>query len=389
LLDETQKKLIAAQEAAYRLSNLLDKVRWQTEPLSTTLAMIEMYSMARRFAEEMNAHQEIIRATLGPIEDLRRATILGSEPSLGKEMSQIQQEVAAYEARFRFPDRSETTRLIAQVQNSGAIPFLSSSQEETLNLQRAIQAMKSPWLDAENTLHSIRGFAELQGIGQALRHLPTFDPRLADALRLELGDWRYVIDWPPHIFMDPMARTEFYIERGLNPGLTDFPAPAFKESLSIARLKEGPATKDNDEKQGFARTNAAHDRLQRFETQLRRFIDERMTAAFGQDWIKHQVPGDILKAWREKKQKAMDNGEQGWPLLAYADFTDYVPLIIRKDNWERVFKPIFQRIESVQESFQRLYPIRICTMHARIITQDDELYLYVEIKRILSVIDPG
>jgi len=28
-------------------------------------------------------------------------------------------------------------------------------------------------------------------------------------------------------------------------------------------------------------------------------------------------------------------------------------------------------------------------MHARIITQDDELYLYVEIKRILSAIIPG
>jgi hypothetical protein len=31
----------------------------------------------------------------------------------------------------------------------------------------------------------------------------------------------------------------------------------------------------------------------------------------------------------------------------------------------------------------------ICTMHARIITQDDELYLYIEIKRILSAISPG
>ena len=41
----------------------------------------------------------------------------------------------------------------------------------------------------------------------------------------------------------------------------------------------------------------------------------------------------------------------------------------------------------MQESFQRLYPIRICTMHARLITQDDELYPYVEIKRILAAID--
>jgi len=63
-----------------------------------------------------------------------------------------------------------------------------------------------------------------------------------------------------------------------------------------------------------------------------------------------------------------------------------VTIITRRDNWEAVFKPIFCRAESVIESFQRLYPIRICTMHARVITQDDELYLYVEVKRLLAAI---
>ena len=56
-----------------------------------------------------------------------------------------------------------------------------------------------------------------------------------------------------------------------------------------------------------------------------------------------------------------------------------------KDNWQRVFAPTFRRQTLVQESLQRLYPIRRCTMHARIITQDDELYLYTETKRLLAV----
>src|SRR5262245_38327527 len=178
--------------------------------------------------------------------------------------------------------------------------------------------------------------------------------------------------------------------------LTDFPAPAFNESMSLAGLQEVSVsgveeyglseTENEEERQGFARTNAAHDRLQRFETELRRFIDQQMTAAFGTDWTRQRVPGPILTSWREKKQKAMASGEKEWPLLAYADFTDYVPIITRKDNWAEVFKPIFRRSECVRESFQRLYPIRICTMHARIITQDDELYLQVEIKWILGAI---
>ncbi len=142
----------------------------------------------------------------------------------------------------------------------------------------------------------------------------------------------------------------------------------------------------DDEEDGFERTNAAHDRLMRFETQLRKFIDETMTAAFGDNWIRQRVPGEIWTKWRDKREQARERGEQLWPLIAYADFSDYVPIITRRDNWEAVFKPIFCRAESVIESFQRLYPIRICTMHARVITQDDELYLYVEVKRLLAAI---
>ena len=216
-------------------------------------------------------------------------------------------------------------------------------------------------------------------------------------LRADLGDWQDLIDWPEKIFVDPLARTEFYTARGFNPALTALPAKAFEQSIDIAGLKGAPPpliaayyyedqTEDDDEEAAFVRTNTAHDYLQRFETQLRRFIDEQMRAVFGDQWIKHQVPGDIRRSWLDKRQKARDNGEPEHPLIAYADFTDYVPIIIRNDNWTKVFQPIFKRITFVQESFQRLFPIRICTMHTRMITQDDEVYLYVEIKRILTAI---
>lgn len=55
-------------------------------------------------------------------------------------------------------------------------------------------------------------------------------------------------------------------------------------------------------------------------------------------------------------------------------------------NWETVFKGIFGRREDVRESFQRLYPIRNATMHAGILTLDDELFLRVETRRILKAI---
>lgn len=112
----------------------------------------------------------------------------------------------------------------------------------------------------------------------------------------------------------------------------------------------------------------------------------RVRASFSVLQLKRRLPGDIRKAWLEKREKAKQYGEAGRPLIAYADFTDYQRIVTRTDNWEKIFRAFFVRRSSIEESFRRLYPIRICTMHARPITQDDELLLFVEVKRIMAAI---
>ena len=87
-----------------------------------------------------------------------------------------------------------------------------------------------------------------------------------------------------------------------------------------------------------------------------------------------------------KQDKAREHGVEVRPLLEYADFTDYEIIIVRKDNWTNVFKPVFRRKESVAESLRRLYPIRLSTMHARLLSLDDELYLRAEVTRVLKAI---
>ena len=249
-------------------------------------------------------------------------------------------------------------------------------------------------------MRSIGAFADIQSIGFALKNIPAFDDRLTELLRIDLGDWQDRISFPKVIFNDPLARSTFYQDRGFDPALTAFPMDAFAESLDIAGLRGAPpqiidlydyeeVTEEDEREAAFARTNAAHDRLQRFETQLRQFIDEEMIRAFGHQWTKHRIPDNMRERWIGKRETARANGEFDHPLIAYADFSDYVPIIMQKNNWDEVFKPIFRRPTFVQESFQRLYPIRKCTMHARMITQDDELYLYVETIRILSTIEGG
>jgi hypothetical protein len=237
----------------------------------------------------------------------------------------------------------------------------------------------------------------MQGIGHGLRSMPAFDENFAAALRLDLGDWRDTITWPAKIFTDLAARSEFYVGLGFNAALTDFPLPAFEQSLDIAGLRRDlPAAVEGyppqepsagaHEEQGLVRTNAAHDRLQRLERLLRKFIDEEMTRAFGADWPRRRLPNGLYDQWQEKKRKAEQAGAEDRPLIEYADFTDYMLVIGKADNWREVFGPFFVRLESVRESFQRLYPIRLDTMHARLITQDDELLLHVEVKRLVKVI---
>jgi hypothetical protein len=111
-----------------------------------------------------------------------------------------------------------------------------------------------------------------------------------------------------------------------------------------------------------------------------------MTEAFGPNWPRHRLPNGMHDQWQDRKQKAQETGARERPLVAYADFTNYAPVICRGDDWREVFQRFFQRPENVRESFQRMHPIRLDTMHARAVSQDDELLLYVETRRLLKII---
>lgn len=374
--DEIQKML--AQQAVFAR-----EVEASNRNLQKTL---EDSSGARALIDQVNRHREFARAALGPVAEIQRLVRIN------------EQARNSLLEGFRLPQLSETMLLFHAHQDEFSKNLRRYAEESTSGLQRALAAMRTPWLNLNSELQSMRGFATLQGIGHGLEDLPSFGVDLAGALRSDLGDWRDQIAFQDSTLQDLTARTEFYIERGLNPDLTGFPEEAFAESLELARIRfdpppivaayEAPVPKgdDVDEEDGLARTNIAHDWLQRMETNLRSFIDRKMCGAFGSDWPRHRLPNGMYDRWQDKKQRAIANGEVERPLIAYADFTDYEPLICRRDNWP-VFTPFFGRQESVRESLQRLYPVRICTMHARSITQDDVLFLYVEVRRIVKAME--
>ena len=108
--------------------------------------------------------------------------------------------------------------------------------------------------------------------------------------------------------------------------------------------------------------------------------------------VGHRVGDHVARLARcclarlDRQRSAQAAGEEPMPIIAYADFSDYIKIIERKDNWNQVFALAFKRKTDIQESFNRLMPARIVTMHARIITFDDHLLLLAEVRRILKAI---
>ncbi|MEQ9112475.1 MAG: Swt1 family HEPN domain-containing protein [Rhodospirillaceae bacterium] len=390
MIDDPFSELERARRALLIAHSPLNEMMERINADTSLQVMFENIEAERRRAMEITApfqerlHDALTAVTLGLPKDLLSAI----------------DHISEFQNTYTLPDINETISAITDSGPGSLVAALANHNFPTLDYTEALIGLSSPWMALDDPLTSITGLRDLQELGQALRAIPAFDDHLTDALRLDLGDWSHEVNWPQNIFQDPLARHDFYVAQGMNPSLTAFPSDAFNQSLRIAGLgnpllhdlgqieglrSEEVELEDPDELEpGFRRTNGAHDQLMRFETYMRQFIEEQMSAVYGAAWIKTQVPGDLRKKWQKKRQAAMDMGATEKPLITYADFTDYVKIITRKDNWNALFKHFFKNPESVHESFRRLYPIRICTMHARIITQDDVLYLRVEVKRMLS-----
>ena len=190
------------------------------------------------------------------------------------------------------------------------------------------------------------------------------------------------MNFPIDIIENPESRISYYHSLGFDSKLTLFPSSAFEQSLMLVGLYSTiPQDYDTElehEEEGIERDSYIYNILLRFERYIRNFIVKKMEEVVGPRWIRQRVSSEMSRIWRERQETARMNSEAECRLIDYADFTDYAKIIERNDNWNDVFKPYFGRREDMRESFQRLYPIRLCTMHARFITSDDQLLLLSE-----------
>jgi hypothetical protein len=290
----------------------------------------------------------------------------------------------AYEQSFRLPLDTELSRLVnaALSESKLAREILGGNG----SLTSVLAGMHMPWAHIGEEIASASAMAEIVAMGRGIDIKGAFNEDFASALRASLGDWRDVSLPPADSMLRLVDRMELYGDLGVNPGLSDFPSPAFDESLRSAELIEEDEAESLPQADDDARALDAFERLRRFEVAMRRFITQKLRAEFGDKWILRQIPQAIRESWEVKRAKEEHREGGELPLIDYADFSDYKMIIEKADNWNRVFKAVFGRSEDIRESLQRLAPVRIATMHARPIAQDDLLLLLVETKRVLKAI---
>lgn len=280
----------------------------------------------------------------------------------------------------------------------GAVSALASSLDVDYlgRLKAEVNGLRKPWVEAKTVLASIQAFSELQGIGIAVRSLPAFGGVLTDALRIDLGDWRTAPTYDPRKILEPLARTELYVAQGLNRDLSAAADEAIAAGFKVAGLAVDyltspsleqfvPSDASPAEAAARRRMGMCFDILWKLERELRDYIDLLMTAQYGKNWPKKRLAPAMLANWKEKAEKLKAQGRPVERLIEAADFTDYVQIICRSDDFKLLFVAGFRsEAGSVRESFNRLMPLRLATMHARVITKQDLLYLVSESARLFS-----
>jgi ATP-dependent Lon protease len=123
--------------------------------------------------------------------------------------------------------------------------------------------------------------------------------------------------------------------------------------------------------------------LDDLESALRRCIKSNLEK-ISENWWVERIPLDIRERAEEKRNK----DELKHELIEYLDFTDYVKIILRRDNWRDVFQKIFKDQEAILVKLRELEPIRNAVRHDRALTteQRERLKTYSQdiLRKILA-----
>lgn len=287
-----------------------------------------------------------------------------------------------FENRFRAIHSVDITRWATVIEQ-----FKTSTwaNVQATAFETRLAAIRSPIIDMHNSLASFRGLGELASLGSAIRFARPYSEELTGVLRSELGDWRDLTVEDDRVGDDPIERAESYEAGGFNPDIVNFPADGFKEIIVATEIDLGtpalilPSPQACDVPEFNVH---GYQWIYVLERELRTLILNQLSAKNPASW-ERRLPDGMIEKWREKHQSS---GDPDQPLINFADFTDYEPIILKRDNWRECFKVIFLREEAVREAFNRLRPLRLMIAHMRALTSEEVLMLHLETRQLLRAV---
>lgn len=307
--------------------------------------------------------------------DIISDSTLGVSGILGKAGKEIER---VFSEIYRFPTLNE----LEGIRNSNffATKIFSDNPILLKELEVELQKISTPWVKIGDVAKSIDGTGELIALRGLLRSEDPYSFVVNTAIRHDLGDWREAKASDESVVIDPVCRTVLYLDYGYEAELTNAPLDAILPILKGFGLLSNNFLGDEDDRLGHISAIL----LRSFERLLRQFISVQLNKAYGQNWIRQKINGEIWQEWERKRNEAAAKNEKVIDLIEYADFSDYVRIITRKDLWSEVFKPVFHVQVAIEETFRRLNIVRISCMHSRMVTLEDCTYLTVEVYRMLK-----
>ena len=134
-----------------------------------------------------------------------------------------------------------------------------------------------------------------------------------------------------------------------------------------------------------------YDILKNLETNLRLLIETKFSQK-SKNWWNERMPNDVKSNAELRKIK----NETTWPwyenqisntTITYLDFNDYIKIIRRRDNWNEIFKDIFDDEELISAKLRELAPIRNKIAHSRDLEKGDIERLKINTKDVLICIE--
>jgi hypothetical protein len=215
----------------------------------------------------------------------------------------------------------------------------------------------------------------------------------AEALRGLMGNWHTSPDLPRSFWTDRRVRERRYRKAEVDPGLIVVPPPAAVEIL----VESGYAGGASDETGAVAffsfggvsvsiRSNDAEQDAYRairaFERGMRVFISAKLQGLAGLKWFKQRVSAEHFKKASETREAALRAGETGGPLIDYTELGELMGIVLRKDNWDELFEPVFVNRETFERDMLTLITLRRPTAHSRIVDSPQLIEALCVMKRL-------